>query len=114
MPSKSFGSVKIFSPHYSREEVVQLLKERLPELAKALPLRRVVLFGSYARGNFTAFSDIDLLVVYADPPRGDAFGLVKKTLNLFGLQPHVLSESEFTAMRTIWQKMIQGGLDLFP
>ena len=91
MPSKSFGSVKIFSPRYSREEVVQLLKERLPELAKALPLRRVVLFGSYARGNFTAFSDIDLLVVYADPHRSDAYGLVKKTLNLLGLQPHVLS-----------------------
>ncbi|MFA0761943.1 MAG: hypothetical protein HZLCBSQH_002055 [Candidatus Fervidibacterota bacterium] len=113
MPSKSFGSVKILSPRYSREEVVQLLKERLPELAKALPLRRVVLFGSYARGNFTAFSDIDLLVVYADPPRSDAYGLVKKTLNLLGLQPHVLSESEFTAVHTVWQKMIQDGLDLY-
>ena len=114
MPSKSFGSVKIFSPRYSREEVVQLLRERLPDLAKALPLRRVVLFGSYARGNFTAFSDIDLLVVYADPPRRDASGLVKKTLNLFGLQPHVLSESELASVHPIWQKMIQDGIDLYP
>ena len=114
MPSKSFGSVKIFSPRYSREEVIKLLRERLPDLAKVLPLRRVVLFGSYAKGNFTAFSDIDLLVVYADPPRSDAFKLVKKALNLLGLQPHVLSESEFSPVQPIWQKMIQDGIDLYP
>ncbi|MDW8103326.1 MAG: nucleotidyltransferase domain-containing protein [Anaerolineae bacterium] len=89
------------------------MRQRLPALNEKLPLRKVVLFGSYARGNYTAFSDIDLLVVYADPPRGDAFAFTVKTLRLYGLQPHVLSESEFQKVSHIWEKMLAGGVELW-
>ncbi|MCS7253517.1 MAG: hypothetical protein RMK18_00415 [Armatimonadota bacterium] len=41
MPSKSFGSAKIFSPRYTRDEVISLLREISPASSKALPLRRV-------------------------------------------------------------------------
>lgn len=114
MPSESFASVRIFSPRYSREDVLALLRERLPRLHERLPLRRAVLFGSYARGDFTAFSDIDVLVVYADPPRPQAFALVKKTLGILGLQPHVLSEGEYEALRPVWERMTEGGVELWP
>jgi len=33
-------------------------------LKKELPVSLIVLFGSYAKDNYTAKSDIDLLVVY--------------------------------------------------
>lgn len=114
MPSESFAFVRIFSPRYSREDVLALLRERLPRLHERLPLRRAVLFGSYARGDFTAFSDIDVLVVYADPPRPQAFALVKKTLGILGLQPHVLSEGEYEALRHVWERMTEGGVELWP
>jgi predicted nucleotidyltransferase len=88
MPSASFGSVKLFYPAHDREKLLALLRARLPALAAALPLERVVLFGSQATGRATAFSDIDLLVVYASPPRDDAYAVVKRTLGLRGLEPH--------------------------
>lgn len=90
-----------------------MLRERLAHLQARLPLRRVVLFGSYARGGHTAFSDLDVLVVYADPPRADAFALVKRTLHLRGLEPHVLSEREYAEVRVVWDRMTRGGVELW-
>ena len=81
MPRKSSTTVKVFYPRYSREEVLHRIRASLPLLREALPVLSVVLFGSYAKGTNTAFSDIDLLVVYQDPPRNDACTLVM-TLNL--------------------------------
>ena len=113
MPSKSWGSVRVFSPRHSRAEAIALLRERLPHLHARLTLRRVVLFGSYARGDHTAFSDLDVLVVHADPPRTDAFALVKRTLRLRGVEPHVLSESEYAGVRAVWDRMARGGVELW-
>jgi predicted nucleotidyltransferase len=48
-----------------------------------------VLFGSYARSRQTVASDIDVLVVYAGAVRGDAYGLVRRALDLWRLEPHV-------------------------
>ena len=90
-----------------------MLRERLPHLHARLTLRRVVLFGSYARGDHTAFSDLDVLVVHADPPRTDAFALVKRTLRLRGVEPHVLSESEYAGVRAVWDRMARGGVELW-
>lgn len=77
MHKPSSSSVKVFSPGYTEEEVRKALRSRVTQLLEHLPVRWVVLFGSYAKGNYTAFSDIDVLVVYAGEPREDAFALVK-------------------------------------
>ncbi|MBR1568923.1 MAG: nucleotidyltransferase domain-containing protein [Lachnospiraceae bacterium] len=37
------------------------------EVSKEYPLRKVELFGSYANGNNTADSDVDLLVEFVNP-----------------------------------------------
>jgi predicted nucleotidyltransferase len=105
--------VKIFSPEYTREEVVDALRAKTPQLLERLPLRWVVLFGSYANGSYTAFSDIDLLVVYAGGPREDAFAIAKRTYGLRGLEPHVLSEEEFAAMLPTWQRMLQRSVNIW-
>ncbi|PMQ01208.1 MAG: hypothetical protein CBR30_06820 [Dictyoglomus sp. NZ13-RE01] len=110
MQKKLSSSVKIFYPQYSKEEVLEKIREALPQLSENLPLVLVVLFGSYAKGNFTAFSDIDLLVVYEDPIREDAFKIVKKSIRLRGLEPHVYSLSEFKEMENTISKMIENGV----
>ncbi len=79
----------------------------MPQLLEQLPVRWVVLFGSYAKGNYTAFSDIDVLVVYAGEPREDAFALVKRTFGLAGLEPQVLTEEEFRAVLPVWTQMLR-------
>lgn len=110
MQNKSFSSVKVFYPPFNREELLALLRQRIPALQEKLPLKRVVLFGSYAKGRQTVASDIDLLVVYAGRPRADAYALVKRTLNIRRLEPHVYAEEEYEQGRMTVERMIRDGI----
>lgn len=82
MPNESSSSVRIFYPKYDKKDLIKLIKAKLGELNERLELSRVVLFGSYAEGNYTAASDVDLLVVYRGEPEEDPFKLVKRTLEI--------------------------------
>lgn len=104
--------MKVFYPRHSREELIELISRRLPELAGVLPLKRVVLFGSWAKGRATAFSDVDLLVIYADPRRPDAFEIVHEVIDLRGLEPHVYSETEAKQVEHTLQRMAKNGVIL--
>ena len=106
-------SVRVFYPKFDRAELIRRLQERMDELDKHLPLLRVVLFGSYAKGNYTVASDVDLLVVYQGPPREDAFAVVKKVLNIPGLEPHVYSEGEYRQVEQRIARMTEGGIVLY-
>lgn len=114
MRRRSLSSVRVSFPKFDQPELVQRLRERVEVLKKHLPLLRVVLFGSWARGNFTVASDIDLLVVYQGPPRDDAFAVVKKIVNIPALEPHVYSEEEYRQLESQLARMTEGGVVLFP
>src|SRR6516165_7702830 len=105
MPNQSSSSVKIFYRPYSREQLVAKLRATMPELARKLPLRRVVLFGSWVTGRATAFSDIDLLVVYAGPPRDDAYAIVRRVVDQRGIEPHVYTESDADVLKPTLDRM---------
>ena len=56
---------------------------------------------------------MDLWVIYAGPPREDAYQAVRRCLKLRGLEPHVDSEQEAQAVgeqkapgteRTVWNR----------
>lgn len=113
MQGKSSSSVKIFSPKLSQAEVITQLRAKLPALAEQLPLVRVVLFGSYAKGNYTVGSDIDLLVIYAGSERPDAYALVKRTFDLPRLEPHLYTHAEYEQSRGMLDKMIRDGIVLW-
>ena len=81
---------------------------------RAEPVKRAVLFGSWAAGRATAFSDVDVLVIYADPPRDDAYRLVWDALRVPGLEPHVYAESEAEPVRATLDRMLDGGVELLP
>jgi predicted nucleotidyltransferase len=110
MQSRSSGSVKVFYPPFSREELLALLRQRMAALQGKLPLKRVVLFGSYAKGRHTVASDIDLLVIYAGKPREDAYALVKRTLNIHRLEPHVYAEEEYERVGITVERMARDGI----
>ncbi len=92
MPEESSRSVRVFYPKWSRAEVIERLRAGVKELSRHLRLRKVVLFGSYAKGNYTVGSDVDLLVVYGGEPRPDAYALVKRILDIPRLEPHLYTE----------------------
>jgi len=113
MRPRSSGSVKVFYPPWTREALLVRLREGVIALCEALPLVRVVLFGSYARGRQTVASDIDLLVVYAGAVRGDAYALVRRTLDVRRLEPHVYAEEEYTQVRDTLERMVQDGVTVY-
>jgi hypothetical protein len=73
----------------------------------------IVLFGSYAKGNYSVSSDIDLMVIYKGEPKDNAYALVKKTLSITLLEPHVYSESEYEELKETIDKMIKDGVIIY-
>lgn len=114
MHGPSWNSARVTFPALSRDQVIQRIKAAIPVLARQLPLRRVVLFGSYALGRHTAYSDIDLLVVYDDPALPDAFQRVRRAVDLRGLEPHVYTRSEAAQVAEVLERMTRDGIVLFP
>ncbi len=47
---------------YSPGEIINILKANKPALSEKYPISELGLFGSFARGDFNAQSDIDILV----------------------------------------------------
>ncbi len=112
MPVRSSGSVKLFYPRFDHQTLVNALKQGVAALSERMPLKHVVLFGSWAQGRATAFSDIDLLVIYSDPPRGDAYQEVRRCMDIPGLEPHVYSETEAAFLTETLAKMTANGIVL--
>ena len=113
MRKESSSSVQIFYPKFDKKELIQKLKKKIEELAKELPLSLVVLFGSYAQGNYTVASDVDLLIIYRGKERKDAFATAKKILDIPLLEPHVHSEDEYKRLRSVIARMTAKGVVLF-
>ena len=113
MPSESSRSASVSWPTWDRNDLVASIRNALPALRDALPVRRVVLFGSHATGRATVASDVDLLVVYEGPPREDAFATVKKTIPVRGLEPHVYTTKEAEAQEDLLTRMTRKGIVVF-
>jgi len=60
---------------YNKDEILQILKSRKPDLQKRYPISELGLFGSYARGDFNEKSDIDILVDFNE--RIDGFDYIR-------------------------------------
>jgi predicted nucleotidyltransferase len=89
---------------------VDRLRIGVCSLSRELPVTRAVLFGSWASGRATAFSDIDILVVYEGRAREDAYGMVRSHIPIRGLEPHVYSEVEAEAVKRTLEQMTRGGV----
>ena len=113
MPKKSTSSVRIFYPGFSREELIQTLRQKLADLQKQLPCLLVVLFGSYARGNYTVASDVNLLVVYQGEENNQAYATVKQVFRIPRLEPHVYAENDYPMMKDTIQRMMTGGVVIY-
>ena len=63
----------------SREDVLKALREARPRLQARFPISRIALFGSYARGEQRADSNVDILVE-VDPSIGLRFSALAEEL----------------------------------
>ena len=99
MQKKLSNSVKIYYPKYNKEKIIKLLKAKIRKIREKIPLKRVILFGSYASGKYTAASDVDILIIYRGPKRNDAYSLCWDIIGIPELQLHIYSEEEYIKLK---------------
>lgn len=107
---KSSSSVKVFYPEFNREGVIKEISRCVKECAHELGLRKVILFGSYARGDYTAASDIDLLVVYdeEESSNNEIYKTLRRGIKLPRVELHMLSKKDYEVARSSkWIKTIE-------
>jgi predicted nucleotidyltransferase len=79
-----------------KRTVLQLVKQYAAEVARELPITRVIIFGSYATGKAHEESDIDVAVVVKEI-QGDYLTLITRLYALSTpidpmIEPHLLLE----------------------
>jgi len=92
------SQVRVTYPTLNRSQVIEKLNHARADLARKLPISRMILYGSYAQDRHTAGSDIDLVVVYRGKPREDAYKLVIEEIRLPRLEPKLYTEEQFSTL----------------
>lgn len=87
-------------PTLNKDKVIERLRETLPRLKRKLRVSRIILYGSYAQGRYTAGSDIDVIVVYKGEEKSDAYKLVVEEIGLPRLEPKVYTKEQFSLVMT--------------
>ena len=82
----------------NKRSIFRALRQN-PELLEKYAVRKVALFGSYAKGKQTERSDIDLLVEFARPTFDNFLGLTKELERLFGKRVQILTPDGLNSIR---------------
>ena len=100
------------------KKIVRGYVQRLTEEEK-LPIEKVIVFGSRAKGNFTKWSDIDVCII--SPKFKDTFetlGYLLRKRNteevLAGLEPVGFSKKDFQEGSSLIQEIKKTGVIIFP
>ena len=75
---------------YTLETILNKLREHKPNLQQKYPISRLGIFGSYARGEATSLSDIDIAVELNGPMGLNFVAMANDIENLFGIKVDVV------------------------
>lgn len=75
---------------YTIERIVQTLRQHKPELQRKYPISRLGVFGSYARGDATENSDIDIAVEINGTMGLNFVAMANEIEDLFGTKVDVV------------------------
>ena len=75
---------------YTLQSILYKLKEHKPELQRKYPVSKIGVFGSYARGEATADSDIDIAVEITGPMGLSFVAMADEIEALFGIKTDVV------------------------
>ena len=107
MREESSSGVKVYYPSFNLAELIEKLKHRLTQLSSLLPLEEAILFGSWVEGRATVASDIDLLLIYKDPKRDDAYSICWDVLNIQNLELHLYTRTEYERLKSSGSQLIR-------
>ncbi len=83
----------------TKEQVIQLLRENYPHLVAEYGVKRIGLFGSYAKGTPNEQSDVDVVVEFERPIGFKFIELTEYLETLFDRKVDVLTPAGLQAIR---------------
>jgi predicted nucleotidyltransferase len=98
-----------------KKDVINIVQQYATAIHSKFDFSRIILFGSYAKGNFHEDSDIDIAVVFTDYNN-----LVDMQLELMRLrrkidsriEPHPFRESEFVSSNPLVFEILKHGQEI--
>ena len=87
----------------SLEEILRILREHKEELAQRYGVQELAIFGSYARGEQTLVSDVDILVTLGKPLVLRFFELWDYLENILGLHMDLLTPNAARQKPLLWE-----------
>ena len=87
---------------YTLQSILEKLRQHKPELQRKYPVSRLGVFGSYARGEATNESDIDIAVEISAPMGLNFVAMADEIEELLGIKTDVVSR------RSIRPKYLHG------
>ena len=89
----------------SKNEILQQLQEKMNEIRKLFSVKKLYIFGSYARNENTSQSDLDVLVIFSQKTTFDLYMDLKFYLEeLLNLKVDLVTDK---ALRPQIQKSIE-------
>ena len=82
----------------TRRAILRELRQNR-DLLERYAVRKVALFGSYAKGRQTGKSDVDLLVEFKEPTYDNFLGLSKSLERIFGRRVEILTPEGLDSIR---------------
>ncbi len=87
------------------EEIKALIKAREGELRARFGVKRIGIFGSYARGEASPESDVDLLVEFERPIGWEIVDLHDYLEELLGMKVDLVSKRGVERRKLLWEKI---------
>ena len=90
------------------------IKQAVIPLVEEYPVRRVILFGSYARGDATENSDVDLIIDSEGQLNGfDFFGIVGTMVKAMPIKIDVFELAEVKRPSKMFDKIMEEGVVIY-
>lgn len=89
----------------SREEIETILRTHLPELREQFHVERIGVYGSWARGDQTEQSDLDILVSLGEPLGLRIVDLHEYLEQLLGVKVDLATEGAVIRKPLLWQSI---------
>ncbi len=83
----------------TKDEIIEILREQVPYLASAYGVQRIGLFGSYAKDEQTADSDVDVVAEFEKPIGFEFVEFVEYLERILGKKVDVLTRSGIQSIR---------------
>lgn len=93
---------------------VETIREKIVPIFENYPINKAILFGSYAKGNPTTGSDIDLYIDTNGKLKGlDFVGLLEILVDALGVNIDLIDKSHVESDSLIIRKIEDGGIIIY-